>query len=234
MKQLADKMKYAFGVVVFLVIALGWNPVPAHAEADFMVDWKTKTYMPAWYEGKAFPTYQSFITIGFELIENGKAVDLSKTAVRWYVNSKLLKNETSGLGIRQVTVFNKKYGGDVASIKIVIPDYNGQSLTKILDIPIKKPEVVIDVPYAKKKVARGENMLFAWPFFFNVTGAEGLSLQWKVDGNALKTSSAADSRLLFLAEGGASEGAKSTIEATVINPGKVIEHMVKKVLVDLP
>ena len=234
MKQLAGKMKYVFGMAVFLAVALGGRPVSVHADTDFMVDWKAKTYVPAWYEGKAFPTYQSFITIGFELIENGKVVDLSKTAIRWYVDGKLLKNETSGLGIRQVTVYNKKYGGDMASIKIAIPDYKGQALTKLLDIPVKKPEVVIDVPYAGKKVARGESLLFAWPFFFNATGAEGLSLQWKVDGNALKTSSASNARLLFLAEGGAREGAKSTIEATVINPGKAIEHMVKKVLVDLP
>lgn len=227
-------IRYAFGAVIALAIVLGVSAPRANAATDFIVDWQTKTYVPAWYEGKAFPTYQSFLAIGFELVENGKVVDLSKTAVRWYVNGKLLKNETSGLGIRQVTVFNKKYGGDVASIKIAIPDYKGQALSKSFDIPVKKAEVVIDVPYANKKVLRGENTLFAWPFYFNVQKASDLRLQWKVDGNTLETSEATNSRLLFLTEGGAREGAKSTIEATVINPGKVIEHVVKKVLVDLP
>lgn len=206
----------------------------AHAEIDFVTDWQTKTYVPAWYGGKAFPVHQSFITIGFELIENGKVADLSKTAVRWYVDDKLLKNEANGLGIRQLIVFNKKYRNDVLGIKIAIPDYKGQSLVKLFDISVKDPEVVVDVPYENRKVARGDDLFYAWPFFFNAANANDLSVQWTVDGNALQTAKASDPRLLFSAGNEPRDGAKSTIEATITNPIKIVERAVGRMLIDLP
>lgn len=234
MKHISRIIAYASGILIAMLLGFGIVISSAHAEADFMVGWQTKTSAPAWFKGRGFPTYQSFITVGFELIENGKVVDLSKTAVRWYVDGKLLKNESDGLGIRQVTVFNKKYGGEVVEMKIVIPDYRGRELLKLFAIPIKTPEVVVDIPYIGKKVARGENTLYAWPFFFGTTSVKKLNLQWTVDGNALQASSAADAQLLFSTGSESREGAKSTIEATVINPEKTIERIVKKVFVNLP
>ena len=216
-----------------MVVFVASAPV-AHADTDFMVDWQTKTYVPAWYGGRAFPTNQSFVTISFELIENGRVADLSKTAVRWYVDDKLIKNETNGLGIRQIIVFNKKYGNDILGIKIAIPDYKGQALTKLFEIPVKNPEVVIDVPYAKKKVARGDDMLYAWPFFFNAASADNLRVQWTVDGNALQTAKASDPRLLFSAGNESREGVKSTVEAIITNPAKAVERALERVLIDLP
>lgn len=216
-----------------MLVVLG-SVIPVQAETEFMTSWQTKTYAPAWYEGKIFPTYQSFVTAGFELIENGKVIDLSKTVVRWYVDGKLLKNEANGLGIRQLTVYNKKYGGDVLSIKIILPDYKGQTVAKLFDIPVKKPEVVVDIPYAQKKVARGDNLFYAWSFFFNAASAKDLRMQWAVDGSALQAATAAEPRLLFSAGNEPRDGAKSTIEATVTNPGKAIERALGKVLVDLP
>ncbi|OGM92666.1 hypothetical protein A2372_00460 [Candidatus Wolfebacteria bacterium RIFOXYB1_FULL_54_12] len=174
------------------------------------------------------------MTIGFELIENGTVVDLSGTAVRWYVDGKLLKNETNGLGIQRLTVYNKKYGGDVLGIKIAIPDHNGQALIKLFDIPVKKPEVVMDIPYAQKKVAQGDNLFYAWPFFFNVASPNDLNMQWMVDGNVLQAKTMADPRLLFSAGNESRSEAKSSIEAVVTNPGKAIERAWGKVLVDLP
>lgn len=160
----------------------------ARAATDFMTSWQTKTYVPAWYEGKAFPAYQSFITVGFELIEDGKIVNLSKTPVRWYVDDQLFKNEDNGLGIKKVTIYNQKYGGDVTSIKISIPNYKGGALEKVIDIPIKNQEVVVDAPFFDKKIPKGEDTIFAWPFFFNTVASNMMALQWNVGGETKQTS----------------------------------------------
>lgn len=231
MKYMNKKTVYA-SIAMAMIVGFGLRVSQAHAATEFMTSWQTQTFVPAWYGGKAFPTYQSPIRIGFELVEDGKIVDLSKTAVRWYVDGKLLKNETNGLGIKQITVFNKKYGGDVSSIKISLPDYKGGVLEKLFDIPIKTPEVVIDVPYFQKKVERGSNTLYAWPFFFNATSAGSLNLRWTVDGNELQSGNANTPTLLYTVGNDIGSGARSTIEALVINQKKSFENISQKVFVE--
>ena len=223
-----------FGLLV-MGIAIGFGVPVGHANAaaDFMTSWQTKTYVPAWFEGKIFPTFQSVITVGFELVDNGKIVDLSKTPVRWYVDGKLFKNEDSGLGIKQIAIFNNKYGGDVLSIKITIPDYKGGSLEKLFDIPIKNPEVVIDVPYFQKKVSKGDNTIYAWPFFFNTLTSNNLNLQWTVDGMNLAMQKASIPLLLVPVGNDIQSGSRSTIEATIVNQQKAIENIQNKVFVEV-
>lgn len=232
MKHTVKKIVYTCIVAIVMIFGSGLFLSSAHAATEFMTSWQSQTFVPAWYEGKAFPTYQSPINIGFEIVEDGKMVDLSKTAVRWYVDGKLFRNETNGLGIKQVIVFNRKYGGDISSIKISIPDYKGRVLEEILDIPIKRPEVVIDVPYFQKKVEKGTNTLYAWPFFFNATNAGGLSLRWIVDGNELQTGNANTPELLYTVGNDITPGSKSTIEAVMINQKKSLENVIKKVFVE--
>ncbi|HAL24979.1 TPA: hypothetical protein DIS57_01955 [Candidatus Wolfebacteria bacterium] len=225
--------KYWYGVVGAMVVLLG-GVAHAHAETEFMTNWQTRTYVPAWYEGRAFPTHESAITITFELIEDGKIADLSQTGVRWYVDGKLVKNELNGLGIKRVIIVNKKYGGGVSSIKITIPSYNGKLYEKTFDIPIRKPEVVIDVPYFKKGIERGENAMYAWPFFFNTTDVRTLNLQWTIDGKALDTKKADEAALLFTVGSDIPPGSRSTIEAIIINQRKAIENVRNKVFVEMP
>lgn len=232
-------MNNHMGTIKYLCIAIGSIVGfglfigTVQAETEFMTSWQAKTYVPEWYTGKVLPTYQSFITVGFDLIEDGRVANLSKTAVRWYVDGKLVKNETNGLGIRQIGVFNKKYGGAISNVRISIPDYKGSLLEKSIDIPIKSPEVVIDVPYFQKKVARGTSTFYAWPFFFNVLTANNLNLQWTVDGSELQTGKADASSLRFTAGSDVNTGSKSAIEASVINGKQPTENIIKKVFVEI-
>lgn len=225
--------KYWYGVIGATVILLG-GVANVHAATDFMTNWQTRTYVPDWYEGKAFPTHESAITVAFELIEDGKVADLSKTAVRWYVDGKMIKNEVNGLGIKKVVIINKKYGGSVSTIRISIPDYKGKAEENIIDIPIKKPEVVIDVPYFQKTAEKGVNTFYAWPYFFNTTSASNLGLQWAVDGKKLPIKRANESQLLFTIGNDIPEGSRSMIEATISNQRKTIEQVAKKVFVLAP
>lgn len=219
--------------MVGMAIGLGSFMPNAHAATDFMTSWQTKTYTPDWYIGKALPTYQSFINVTFELIEDGKPADLSKTIVRWYVGDVLYKNELNGLGIKNITVYNQKYGGDVTDIKISLPEYKTGVLEKTISIPIKDPEVVIDVPFFEKRVPKGENKIFAWPFFFNTLVAGNLNLQWTVDGIGVTAQRASAPLLLFTVGNDIQTGGQSRIGVMVTNQRKNDETTQKEALVEI-
>lgn len=225
--------KYWYGIVGGVALLLLGGGVSAHAETEFMTSWQARTYVPAWYEGRVLPTYESPITIAFELLEDGKIVDLSNTAVRWYVDGRLLKNELNGLGIKKILVINKKYGGDTTEIRISIPNYKGGSQEKLINIPIKTPEAVIEAPYFKKKVEKGVSTLRVWPFFFNTTNASNLSLKWVVDGSDVRPQNANDTELEFVVGNDTSPGRRSTIEAQLVNPRKAMENIKERIFLEV-
>ncbi len=204
----------------------------ARAATDFMTSWQAKTYVPAWYIGKAMPAYQSFITVGFELIDDGKIADLSKTIVRWYIDDKLFKNEDNGVGIKKVTVYNQKYGGDVTSIKISIPNYKGVPLERSIDIPVKDQEVVIDVPFFDKRIPKGDDAMFAWPFFFNAPTMDMLGLQWNTPGSEAKQAGNILEPLILTVGRDIPQGTQYEVGATIGNLRKNSESATKSVIVE--
>lgn len=226
-------MKKYFFVAGISLIMMVISGSPVHAATEFMTNWQARTYVPAWYEGKVFPTYESDIMVSFELLEDGKIVDLSDTAVRWYVDGKLLKNELNGLGIKKVLVINKKYGGDVSEIRISIPNYKGSSQEKMITVPIKTPEAVIEAPYFKKRVEKGVSTLRVWPFFFNTAKASTLNLRWVVDGIDVRPQNANDTELAFTVENDTPPGRRSTIEAQLVNPRKAMENIRERIFLEV-
>ena len=183
-----------FLIVVFVFLIL--NSVDAQtALPQFMVSWQAQSYAPPWYQGKIFPTKGTPIVISFELIDNGKIVDLSKTAVRWYINDELVKNEDSGLGIKSLQFNMPDYAGQETEIRIAIPDYKGNQLDSIIRIPSKAPEVVIKNVYPEGRIQTGDNLFEAIPYFFNVNNLNNLSIDWFA--NSEKTDSYADNPWLL-------------------------------------
>lgn len=217
-------------LAIALVGSFGFSATHTYAGTEFMTSWSAKTYAPAWYTGKVFPVYQSFVTVAFELVENGKMVDLSKTIVQWYVNDTMLRNETNGLGIKKFTLYNQQYNGDIINVKIAIPNYKGSALQKTIDIKVKNPEVVIDVPYFEKRVPKGDATVFAWPFFFNATRASELGLQWNTEG--APQPGVLGEALTVKVGDDVSVGTQYRIGATIGNKKKPLESMVSTILIE--
>lgn len=215
-----------------VMVGVGSSAAHVHAAVEFMTSWQAKTYTPEWYGGRAFPTYQSFITVGFELIENGKIADLSKTAVRWYVDDAMLKNEGNGLGIKKVAVYNQKYGGDVSSVKISIPSYKGGALEKTIDVPIKNSEVVIDIPFFGKRLPKGENLIFAWPFYFNTLSRDMIGLQWSAEGGASQLGRLGEAFRLNV-EKDTPSGMKYTIKAVIGSLKRAEESAIQSEIMEI-
>ena len=116
---------------------------PAQAAPQFLASWKADSYVPSWYQGKILPSRGTPVTVSFEVINSGQKADLSGTAVRWYINNKLVKNETNGFGIQSISFNIPDYGGQETEVRIAIPNYRGSELNHILRIPVKNPEAVL-------------------------------------------------------------------------------------------
>ncbi|MCR4275232.1 MAG: hypothetical protein NUV83_00540 [Candidatus Wolfebacteria bacterium] len=176
--------KTSFFIILLAGQFFTFNFVSAQSGYDFLTSWKADGFVPAWYEGKILPSRGSRVSISFELINNGKISDLSNTVVRWYINDNLVKNENDGLGIKKYLFTVTDYPGNNTEVRIALPDYKGQSLNKIIQIPVVNPEVVIESPAFSLNNISKTAIFKANPFFFNVKIINNLSFQWTANGQA--------------------------------------------------
>lgn len=172
--------KFCVGFAFLFCVSFALLPLISTAAApQFLVSWQAQSYVPGWYQGKILPTNGTPVEINFELIDNGKIVDLSKTKIRWYVNDGLVKNEEDGLGIKILKADIPNYSGQETEIRISVVDYlGGEPLDKIIKIPVVGPEVIINAPYPDKKISAGPSIFQAIPFFFNIKNLNGFSIEW--------------------------------------------------------
>ncbi|MDI6717724.1 MAG: hypothetical protein QMD86_01595 [Patescibacteria group bacterium] len=212
------KLKNFIQVLIIIVFISAFFK-NANAAVEFMTSWSAQSYAPTWFQGKIFPTFGSRVDVSFELVDNGKITDLSKNAVRWYLNDAMMKNENSGLGIKNI-FFIPKYGYDSAEIKISVPDYKGQALTKIFSIPVKSPEVSIEQSFYENP-SRGSNIFTMRPFYFNINNLNNLSFKWLVNGEEANLSNNAVFNLQISSD--TQSGVGINIEARAENPKNTIE-----------
>lgn len=169
MMALTKKKIIIFLIGCFLLIV---SQVNAQTEPEFLVSWRVLNYVPADYQGKIFPSQNSQIEIGFDLLENGKIIDLSKNIISWFVDG---NSAQSANGLKTIR-FNT--GGADQTIRITILNYKGADLDKVIIVPVNKPEVVIDARIPQSEIKLGQYNLEARPFFFNVLNASNLLFKW--------------------------------------------------------
>jgi hypothetical protein len=183
MKPLKSK-KFVLAVSVSCFLFSAFYFAGAQTQPQFMVSWQAGNYAPNWYEGKILPVKGTAVKASFELVDNGKIADLSKIKIRWYVNGKLAINEDSGLGIKNYEFSVSGYAGQNAEVRIVAVDYPSGQIDKIVNIPIVKPDAVINIPYPESKIGTGSSIFELFPFFFNIKNLGQLSPDWSINGQA--------------------------------------------------
>lgn len=198
-----------FGAAVGLVACAALfaaRPLAAHA-ADplFMMTWESDNYAPAWFAGKKFPVELSSVRVSFEMVgqnkgDYGKLVDLSGSEIRWYLKGELVQRSTGG---QSMIIKNRDFDGNSIEVKVSAqyPDpVSGKKyfVDHWIDIPIKRPEVVIRsiAPSAPLAAASYE----AVPFFFNAFPAS-LDTQWIVNGTERPTGDSGN-RFIYSVRGG--------------------------------
>lgn len=202
--------------------------VGAQTSPQFLISWQSDSYVPDWYQGKIFPANGSRIDISFELLENGKIADISKTIVRWYVNNNLVINEKNGTGIKNYSFINNDvYRGNDIEVKITLPNYKGAIIDRIINIPVKSQEAVIGPSYFDNKVSTGKSVFYAWPFFFNIKNLNDLSFNWVVNGQKAKNFGQAPSVLNLNVEQGTLSGTKVDVNVNIMNSKNQMESASK-------
>ena len=202
-------------IVILIFTFLIFNS--ANAAPQFLVSWKADSYVPSWYQGKVLPSRGTPITVSFEIVDGGRTANLSGTAVRWYINDKLVRNETSGLGIQSISFAIPDYGGQETEVRIAIPNYRGSELNQIVRIPVKNPEVVIDGKFMKTPIKTGDNAFHAIPFFFNVESLADLGFDWTANGQDAKVDTATPWNLNLNVDENAGEGFFINLQVVVRN-----------------
>lgn len=159
---------YQFLIATALI--MGFYSAQAQVKPEFMVNWKTNNYAPANYQGKKLPTRNTKVDLSFELVDGGRLASLASNQVRWFVGNKLQK---SGLGLKNFSFVVSPIAGDSESISIVVMNYRGADLRKVMEIPVVNPEVVIISP--------SPTNFHALPYFFNINSINQLDFKWLVN-----------------------------------------------------
>ncbi len=224
------KIIFLFSIFYFIVSIFYAN---AQATPQFLISWRSQNYAPSWYQGKVLATRGSWIDASFDLIENGKIVDLSKKKVRWYVNDDLRRNEEDGLGIKNYSFSVADYTNEDIEIRIVIVDYKESQISGMIMIPLAKPEAVIDAPYSGRRIPSGTNIFRMYPFFFDVKDLGKLSFNWVVGGRSAEGSAGNASILKLNIDSLAPSGFGIDVQATINNLTNEMEFASSRVKMEV-
>lgn len=153
--------------IVIISITSAFFAFSANAAPIPIITWRAAAYVPPKYTGKALPPPGGQIEARLILIDNGKITDLSPRVVRWYVDGELA---ASGVGKTSFSFFAPSTGSDSVTLRVSIPDYSGSQLDTFRDIPLVRPEIVIDAARLPELIP-----LF---YSFSITDPSSLTVAW--------------------------------------------------------
>ncbi|MBI4992415.1 MAG: hypothetical protein HZB99_04325 [Candidatus Harrisonbacteria bacterium] len=179
-KNINAIIKILFLVTIYYLLII--DNAFAQTTPQLLISWKALSYVPAGYQGKIFPTNNTPVEVGFDVIDNGKVINLSKSEISWELNGKFL---TSGIGLKTAR-FNS--GSQEQAVRITVLDYKEQNLTSSVIIPSLRPEIMIESKLLNKKIKFGKHTLTALPYFFNAANSSELSFDWKINGERISAS----------------------------------------------
>ena len=167
-------------LIAILLLATGYTlmtSIPANSQTipELLVTWKSNDYVPADYQGKILPAPGSTVNLALELIDNGKIADLSQNEIRWSVDAKL---GGSKLGMKNFSFTVGEFDRDDKNIMITVLNYRGQTLEKLLTIPLADPEIAIQ--------RLNSDNFQAKPYFFNIIALNQLSFRWLANNQSPK------------------------------------------------
>ena len=198
----------------------------AQAEPQFLITWKTQTYTPAAFTGKVLAGASSPLTVAFEIIENGKLVDLSRQTIYWYLDNNFVRG---GEGVQSLSIIaDKRAAGGSQALRIQLPSFRGNLLIKAVDVPIVRPEVVVEAPFPQGKISGAQVKLFGQPYFFNVKSLADLNFSWTAAGQSPANSNEPENLVINLGENIPS-GTSFSVNLSIRNPNNIFEAAAKTI-----
>jgi len=215
------KLKKAFLTAASLLISYSLflisGPALAQTSAgpQFMITWQASgSYVPPGYIGKALPNQGSKISASVALVSNGQLVNLGKRTVYWYLNDTLIGG---GIGVQNISF--TPFGGapNFMTLKVEIPNYNGNLLLHAIQIPLVEPKAAIEAQHVNGKFSSNPLALTGTPYYFNTADPSSLTYQWSVNGQSPATAENPQTLQVNLDQGTPS-GSSFAVALTIANP----------------
>ena len=143
--------------------------------------WRTNTFVPADYEGKALPVVGSTISLtAFPEIKGESPENLLYT---WSVNAESQVRNILG---EQEFSFTIMKNTSSVFVSVEVSTLN-QSFTasKALNISLAKPQILLDTPPFLFLVPGGKIDLSAQPYYFNIASAADLRYNWSFGAKSI-------------------------------------------------
>lgn len=182
----------AIGGFLFITLAIALS---ARAQtSEVLLTWQADAYVPADYAGRVLPARGSTVTAAVELLDSGRLVDLSGNKINWIVDGQIMG---SGVGLKTFTFTIPDFESERVRLTARITKSRGVAVEKSADLPVKKPEAVIDIPYPSK-IAKERNIrLYALPYFFPIKSLEEISFLWKANDARSSSATGLDNELII-------------------------------------
>lgn len=216
-------------IIIVIISALGLSflnilSTEAQTEPQFLVTWRAGAYVSPDFGGKAMPSKGSEISASLEIIVAGKIADLSKQIIYWYLDNNFIKG---GQGVKDIFFTASKPAGGNHNLRIQLPDFKGNLLIKTVDIPIVRPEVVIEAPFPNKKISGSKINLLGRPFFFNAQNQSLFDFNWTVNG--LPPDTLDNPQTLEINLENSESGGVLNISLNIQNRGRTLESAFKTI-----
>lgn len=180
-------MKKIFSFFISLAILfLVSSALPSRAqegEPEFVITWRSQSYTPSRFSGKVFPATRSPVIVSFEILENGKLVDLSEETIYWYLNDNLIEGRK---GVQAASFFTGDTPGVTYDLRIQLNNFKdrGQILAQNVKIPVAEPQAVIEASFPRNLFSGSRITVNGEPYFFNIQSPDELKISWEVNGEA--------------------------------------------------
>lgn len=210
--------------VSLVLLAVPLFSTAQQAEPTFFVTWRAQSYVPAGFNGKILPAANSPITASFELVQNGKLVNLSRETILWYLDRKLIQ---SGVGLQTISFLASDAPGTQHELRARINNFQDKSIIvlKTVRIPVAQSEAVIRAPFYQNAFSGGNARVTALPYFFNVQNQSELDFSWEVSGQ--RPVPGGSPEILDVNSGNLVPGQILDIRLDVSKPGSLFETATK-------
>lgn len=183
MKNILKKFLISFVIIFsFITLFIFSKSVKAQqSQPQFLFSWEsTNSYAPSFFIGKILPNAQSQVVATFELISNGKPIDLSNENIYWYLNNNLIGG---GVGTQQLMFPLFGMPQQIENLRIELPNYSTGYLIYNIDLPFINPHSIIYAPYYNGVFNGSDAIVTALSYFFN-DNSNNLIYNWSVNGQS--------------------------------------------------
>lgn len=160
--------------LTFLAVFL---PALSYAAPELIVTWKTSSYVPAGYTGKALPTAGTAIDVSAILVDGNTVVSLSPYDINWYAGEDRF---AGGKGTASARITAPITGQDSMELRINVTKYNNQPLDAFITIPVVRPEMFV----LQKPGTETQNLSII-PYFWNILTLRDLAVTWEDNGSTI-------------------------------------------------